>query len=126
MALSRLRRRHVLITVAAILAGAATPGFAEPVLLISIDGLRPGDVLDARARGLRLPNLRRIVAEGSHAQGVTGVLSTFTFTLPSHVTLVTGASPAIHGVLNNLTFRPENAGGAPGYDLAGRIKVPTL
>jgi len=55
---------------------------------------------------------------------VTGVLPSFT--LPSHVTLVTGVSPARHGVLNNLTFRPADAAGAPGYDLATAIKVPTL
>ena len=37
---------------------------AEPVLLISIDGLRPGDVLDADRRGLKIPTLRRLAAEG--------------------------------------------------------------
>lgn len=31
---------------------------SAPVLLISIDGLRPGDVLEADKRGLKIPNLR--------------------------------------------------------------------
>ena len=33
----------------------------HPVLMISIDGLRPGDITDAEARGLRVPNLRRFL-----------------------------------------------------------------
>ena len=40
----------------AILAGPAIAP-AHPVVLISIDGLRPDDVLHARERGLQLPNL---------------------------------------------------------------------
>jgi predicted AlkP superfamily pyrophosphatase or phosphodiesterase len=61
------------------------------VLLISIDGLRPGDVLEAESRGLKIPNLRRFLAEGAHAQGVRGVLPTLTY--PSHTTLITGVAP---------------------------------
>ena len=57
-----------------------TPGavHAEPVLMISVDGLRPGDVIDAERRGLKIPNLRRFLAEGSYASGVVGVLPTVT------------------------------------------------
>ena len=66
----------------------ATPATAEPVLLISIDGLRPGDVLEAEQRGLKIPNLRKFVAEGAFATGVKGVLPTVTY--PSHTTLITG------------------------------------
>lgn len=97
---------------------------ARSLLVISIDGLRPADVGDAAGRGLSVSNLGALLAEGAHASGVRGVLPTFT--LPSHVTLVTGVSPARHGVLNNLTFRPADPGGAPGYDLATAIRVPTL
>jgi predicted AlkP superfamily pyrophosphatase or phosphodiesterase len=109
---------------AAIAATLSAPALANPVLLVSIDGLRPGDVIEAQQRGLALPNLRRLLSEGSHAQGVRGVLPTFT--LPSHATLLTGVSPARHRVANNLTFKPADAGGAPGYILASSIKVPTL
>ncbi len=77
---------------------------AAPVLLISIDGLRPGDVLEAGARGLKVPNLRRFVAEGTYATGVVGVLPTVTY--PSHTTLITGTAPARHGILNNTTYDP--------------------
>jgi hypothetical protein len=44
----------------------AAPAVAQaaPVLMISIDGLRPRDVLDAGARGFTVPTLKKLVAEG--------------------------------------------------------------
>ncbi|MEZ5684344.1 MAG: alkaline phosphatase family protein, partial [Novosphingobium sp.] len=68
----------------------ALPGqaMAKPVLMISIDGLRPGDVIEAEQRGLKIPNLRRMLAQGAHAEGVVGILPTVTY--PSHTTLLTG------------------------------------
>lgn len=97
---------------------------AAPVLLISIDGLRAGELREAADRQLKLPNLAGIFAQGAHAEGVIGVLPSFT--LPSHVTLLTGVSPAKHGVYNNLAFLPQNAGGAPGLGLGSAIKAQTL
>ncbi len=35
---------------------------AAPVLMVSIDGLRPGDLLEADQRGIRPPNLSRLMA----------------------------------------------------------------
>lgn len=83
----------------------------SPVLLISIDGLRPGDVLEADKRGLKIPNLRRFLKEGSYATGVAGNLPTVTY--PSHTTLITGVAPARHGIVSNTTFDPRqiNCGG---------------
>jgi predicted AlkP superfamily pyrophosphatase or phosphodiesterase len=101
-------------------AGAA----AAPVLLVSVDGLRPGDVLDADRRGLKIPTLRRLAAEGAHAGGVVGVLPTLTY--PSHTTLITGAAPARHGVVNNLTFDPMGINQTGWYWYASDIRVPTL
>ncbi|MES2498238.1 MAG: ectonucleotide pyrophosphatase/phosphodiesterase [Pseudomonadota bacterium] len=101
-------------------AGAA----AAPVLLISVDGLRPGDVLDADRRGLKVPTLRRLAAEGAHASGVVGVLPTLTY--PSHTTLITGVAPARHGVVNNLTFDPMGINQTGWYWYAADIKAPTL
>ena len=103
---------------------AATPALAEPVLLISIDGLRPGDVIEAEQRGLKIPNLRRFVAEGAWAKGVVGVLPTVTY--PSHTTLLTGASPARHGVGSNTTFDPKQINANGWYWYASDIKLPTL
>jgi predicted AlkP superfamily pyrophosphatase or phosphodiesterase len=97
---------------------------AEPVLLISIDGLRPGDVMEAQKRGLALPNLRRFVTEGAHASGVTGVLPTLTY--PSHTTLMTGTTPAKHGIVANNSFDPTGINQGGWYWYAQDIKVPTL
>jgi predicted AlkP superfamily pyrophosphatase or phosphodiesterase len=97
---------------------------AASVLLISIDGMRPDYVTDADRHGLKIPSLRRFVSEGTYAGGVTGVTPTITY--PSHTTLVTGVSPAQHGIYGNTKFDPllENLGGW--YWYASEIRVPTL
>jgi predicted AlkP superfamily pyrophosphatase or phosphodiesterase len=96
----------------------------HPVVLISIDGLKPEYVLDADAHGLKIPNLRRFLREGTFSTGVHGVIPTVTY--PSHTTLITGASPAKHGISSNTTFDPfeKNFGGW--YWYAEDIKIPTL
>ena len=115
-----------LVALVALLVGlaVAAPAIASPVLLISIDGLRPGDVIDAPQRGLTVPNLRRFLVRGSYATGVRGVLPTVTY--PSHTTLITGASPARHGVLSNTTFDPTQINYSGWHWFASDIKVPTL
>jgi predicted AlkP superfamily pyrophosphatase or phosphodiesterase len=97
---------------------------AVPVVLISIDGLKPDYVLDADKHGLKIPNLRRLVAEGAHAAGVTGVLPTVTY--PSHATMVTGVAPAKHGIIANSPFDPFSKNLNGWYWYAEDIKVPTL
>ena len=97
---------------------------AEPVLLISIDGLRPGDVLEADKRGLSIPNLRRFVKEGAHATGVTGVVPTLTY--PSHTTLMTGVSPARHGIVANNSFDPMGINQGGWYWYAQDVRTPML
>lgn len=115
--------RRWMLALAALL-GFAAPASANPVLLISIDGLRPGDVIDAEQRGLKVPNLRRFLVQGSYATGVRGVLPSITY--PSHTTLITGASPARHGVFSNTTFDPLQINYSGWYWFASDIKVPTL
>jgi predicted AlkP superfamily pyrophosphatase or phosphodiesterase len=97
---------------------------ATPVLLVSIDGLRPSDVLQAEQRGLRLPNLHAFVVEGSYSTGVRGVLPTLTY--PSHTTLLTGVAPARHGIFANLTFDPTFVNQQGWYWYSSDIRVPTL
>jgi predicted AlkP superfamily pyrophosphatase or phosphodiesterase len=98
--------------------------FAAPVLLISIDGMRPDYVTHAVEHGLKIPNLRHFISEGAYAEGVTGVTPTITY--PSHTTLITGVWPAEHGILGNTRFDPlqQNMGGW--YWYASEIRVPTL
>jgi predicted AlkP superfamily pyrophosphatase or phosphodiesterase len=95
---------------------------ARPVLLVSIDGLRPDDVLHAPDLGVSAPNLRALADEG--AEGVRGVLPTITY--PSHTTLITGVWPARHGIASNTTFDPlfKNQTGWCWY--AEDIKAPAL
>jgi predicted AlkP superfamily pyrophosphatase or phosphodiesterase len=72
--------------------------------MISIDGMRPDYVTKASAHGLHLPNLARFMTEGAYAEGVIGVVPTLTY--PSHTTMVTGVTPAVHGIYSNTTFDP--------------------
>ncbi len=97
---------------------------APMVLLISVDGMKPEAVLDAQSHGLKLPNLRAFMTDGAYAQGVRGVLPTLTY--PSHTTLLTGASPAKHGIFDNTTFDPLLRNQRGWYWYAEDIKVPTL
>ncbi len=115
--------RWIFAVLAAVFA-LASPAAAAPVLLVSIDGLRPGDVLEADKRGLKVPNLRQFLVQGSYASGVRGVLPTVTY--PSHTTLLTGASPARHGIYSNTTFDPLQVNYSGWYWFASDIKVPTL
>ncbi len=118
-----MRVMTLLAVVAAGLLYAAT-SYAAPVLMISIDGLRPADVLDAEHRGLKVPTLRGLVARGAYATDVVNVIPTVTY--PNHTTLITGVRPDVHGIDNNVAFDPlfKNQEGWEWY--AEDIKVPTL
>ena len=94
------------------------------LILISIDGMKPEAVLDAASHGLKLPNLRQMMHDGVYSTGVTGVLPTLTY--PSHTTILTGVSPAKHGILSNTTFDPLNINQVGWYWYTEDIKVPTL
>ena len=109
----------LLLTLSANLAAARVP-----VLLISIDGLRPDCVLKADRYGLKIPNLRGMTVAGAYASGVHGVFPTVTY--PSHTTLLTGVSPARHGIYANTTFDPGNVNYSGWYWYAEDIRVPTL
>ncbi|HEY6548517.1 MAG TPA: ectonucleotide pyrophosphatase/phosphodiesterase, partial [Vicinamibacteria bacterium] len=121
--------RLLLVLAGGAAALAATPETARrfalgPLVVVSIDGLRPDYVLDAERYGLRIPELRRLVAEGASARGVTGVLPTVTY--PSHATLVTGVAPARHGILANHPFDPLGRNLDGWYWYAEDLRVRTL
>jgi predicted AlkP superfamily pyrophosphatase or phosphodiesterase len=94
------------------------------MVLISVDGLKPEAILDAQAHGLKVPTLRAFMRDGIYADGVRGVLPTLTY--PSHTTLLSGASPARHGIYDNTTFDPLARNERGWYWYAEDIKVPTL
>ena len=114
----------VAVAVLVQLGGALAQSARPALIMISIDGLRPDYVTAADTHGLKIPNLRRFLKEGAFADGVTGVIPTVTY--PSHTTLITGVSPAKHGILGNTVFDPlgKNQGGW--YWYAEDIKVSTL
>jgi predicted AlkP superfamily pyrophosphatase or phosphodiesterase len=86
--------------------------------VLSVDGLDWRYLRDADRLGLKIPNLRRLMAEGEVAQGVVGVYPTVTW--PSHTSIITGVRPDQHGILNN-----RRAGGDY-YWSVDLLKVPTL
>jgi predicted AlkP superfamily pyrophosphatase or phosphodiesterase len=66
------------------------------VVMISVDGLANFYLDDPRAE---IPTIRRLAAEGVRAAAMTPSMPTVTW--PNHTTLVTGVTPAKHGVLGN-------------------------
>ena len=82
---------------------AAAPGRAETpptVILISLDGTRPADL-----EGADLPTFAALRRRGAWASRMLPVFPSNTF--PNHVTLVTGVSPDVHGIVNNAFVDPE-------------------
>src|SRR5215472_6926998 len=94
---------------------------AQPLVVISVDGLDNRYLANADQIGLKIPHLRRLMREGQVSQGVIGVFPTVTW--PSHTTLITGVDPVVHGILGNQ--RPKSEGGEYYWD-ASLIHVPTL
>lgn len=105
-------------------AAQGAPSRHRAVLLISIDGLHPANLLEADRHGLKIPTLRRLLRDGAHATAVRGVLPTVTY--PSHTTMLTGVWPVKHGIPTNVPFDPQNRNQGVWYWYAEDIKTPTL
>lgn len=93
----------------------------RPVAVISVDGLDHRYLRDSDRLGLKIPVLRRLMREGEWADGVVGVFPTVTW--PSHTSMITGVTPAVHGIRGNR--RPKDEGGDYYWD-ASLLKVRTL
>ncbi len=93
---------------------------ADHVVLISVDGLRPEFYLEPTWPA---PMLQRLARDGVHAQGVKTVFPSVTY--PAHTTMVTGALPAHHGIVNNSPFERGGQTGRWYWDEEA-IRVPTL
>jgi predicted AlkP superfamily pyrophosphatase or phosphodiesterase len=128
--LNPILNRRILFLIGALVAAApamtatGTLSGKPLVMLISIDGMRPDAVLEAARHGLKVPNLRAFVADGAYSTGVHGVLPTLTY--PSHMTLMTGTSPAKHGIYANTTFDPFGRNDHGWYWYAEDARVATL
>ncbi|HEX2455646.1 MAG TPA: ectonucleotide pyrophosphatase/phosphodiesterase [Vicinamibacterales bacterium] len=119
-----MRRSRPLIALLSLVAAtvALAAGPDVHVLMISVDGMMPASYTSPGPA--RIPVIRALVAEGASAQGVISVLPSVTY--PAHTTLVTGVSPAVHGILNNGMFDPEDRSGNASNWYASAIQVPTL
>lgn len=93
---------------------------SEHVILISIDGFRPNFYLEEKWPA---PNLQTMAKEGARSLGVTGVFPSVTY--PSHTTVITGVTPAKHGIYYNAPFEPAGQTGK-WYWESELIQVPTL
>lgn len=92
---------------------------ARPLLVVSIDGLDHRYLRDRDQLKLKIPTIRRLLAESAWAdKGVIGVVPTVTF--PSHTSMMTGVPPSVHGVINNNQPNGER------YWFSTFIKTPTL
>jgi predicted AlkP superfamily pyrophosphatase or phosphodiesterase len=82
--------------------GAAGPSVrpGPRVILISLDGTRPQDVVDDA-----LPAFAEVLRRGARAERLVPAFPANTF--PNHVTLVTGVAPEVHGIVNNVFFDPQ-------------------
>jgi len=105
----------------------AEPRVDDCVILISVDGLANFYLDDPKAE---LPTIRELARQGVCArQGMTSSFPTVTW--PNHTALVTGTSPAKHGVFSNsyldretgktIPFLPD-----PHFDKDEIVKVPTV
>lgn len=88
----------------------ASANAARRVLIVSIDGLRPDVALRAD-----MPALRSLMARGSFT--MYAATTDVAVTLPSHVSMLTGVTPAKHGITYNSDPKPG--------DLAAPLR-PTL
>ena len=106
-------------------APAAEPAAAEHVVLITVDGL-PAYLLDDPSAVL--PNIRSVASRGVAAEGMT--VSNPSVTWPNHTTLVTGVTPAKHGVLFNGVLERPGVGLPvkvdPKRDKLDLVAVPTV
>jgi hypothetical protein len=100
-------------------------GKPRRVIVISLDGLDARYINRRDEFGLKIPNLRRLIAEGIVAEGVISVFPSVTY--PAHTTIVTGAHPARHGIYGNeLLDAPEGTAQREWYWYARDIRAQTL
>ena len=84
---------------------APAPPQARRALIISLDGLDVRYLQKRDEYGLKIPTLRRLMQNGVMGS-VVGVYPSVTY--PSHTTIVTGATPARHGIYGNELFEPPD------------------
>jgi predicted AlkP superfamily pyrophosphatase or phosphodiesterase len=105
-------------------AQARPPASPNHVVIITLDGFGGWALDDPH---LPLPTLRKLAAQGAVAKGMRPVNPTVTW--PNHTSIVTGVTPAKHGVLFNGTLIREPGVAPriePWIDKKEMVKVETL
>jgi phosphonoacetate hydrolase len=74
----------------------------QPVVVILIDGGDPAYVNAALAQGL-LPNFKKLMSEGFASVAMGAMPS---FTNPNNISVITGVTPAVHGISGNFFLNP--------------------
>lgn len=93
---------------------------AKYVVLVTIDGFRPEFYLDST---YGMFTVRDMMKNGVAAKGADPVFPSVTY--PDHTTLVTGVTPAKHGIYYNTPFEPQGQTGKWMWDY-NLIKVETI
>ncbi|SIT31025.1 Predicted pyrophosphatase or phosphodiesterase, AlkP superfamily [Filimonas lacunae] len=93
---------------------------ATHVVLITVDGFRPEFYLDST---YGMHTVRHLMQQGVAAKGVDPVFPSVTY--PDHTTMVTGVTPAKHGIVYNTPFEAEGQTGKWLWDY-NLIKTETL
>lgn len=104
----------------------STDAHSNIVVLVSIDGLAAHYFDDPKAE---MPNIRALAAAGARAKSMKAVAPTVTW--PNHTTLVTGVTPAVHGVVGNNYYDRQKKEQItlifdPVLDKDQIVKVPTI
>lgn len=99
------------------------PGHS-PLLVVSLDGVRPEFCRRAQELGIRLPNLQELMTAGASATAVESIYPTTTY--PAHATLVTGVPPRLHGIYSHLASLDPTQRVRPWHWFAQPLRVPAL
>jgi len=104
----------------------ATDARSNIVVMVTLDGLAAYYFDDPKAE---MPNIHALATAGAHAKSMKAVAPSVTW--PNHTTLVTGVTPAVHGVVgNNYYDRAKKAQITlifdPVLDKEQIVKVPTI
>lgn len=97
---------------------------APPLIVVSIDGMRPDFYRKANEFGLNIPHILKLVETGASADAVESIYPTTTY--PAHATLVTGVPPSVHGIYSHLASLDPTEKSRPWTWFAAGIRVPTL
>ena len=77
---------------------------ARPSVVVCVDGCEPDYIAQAVAAG-HMPWMKRVLAAGSAVIADCVIPS---FTNPNNLSIVTGASPAVHGICGNYLYDTES------------------